>query len=227
MRYQKCALLCLLSIVLVAAGCKPAPTPVPTATPLPAPTGVFVQYEPGTPVPEAAATLSYDIVPLMGQWLLDFTFDFTGGTVIDQTTFGMSFGFWVDASGKFSGQGEMSVTASNPECDVHVVEGDVFNVNIEGYVEHVDEEGQGAETFFVVELVPEDGMLMQHYEMYCPSEFIAYKSQLLWEGLRQAEAKSFRIPAVLGTRQTFSYEVTSATQDYMNYRMESTVYVGR
>lgn len=210
----------LLALALgLAAGCRPA-TPAPTETPAPAPTGVIVN--PYTAAPLATPTLPYDPLAVEGRWLLDFRFDFTEGAIIDQTYFVLAIGADVAQDGAISGRGEVAVTVRDAECAPRVTAGNDFGATLRGRVE-----AQGGDVYLVVQLSPEDGMLMQSYEVYCPDTYQAYTSQLLWQALRKANVREFRIPAEPGAEATLTSPIVFPADPALNWEMQVTVRASR
>ncbi|MBN1284664.1 MAG: hypothetical protein JXB47_04630 [Anaerolineae bacterium] len=232
---RKLLTLCLFLPVLLAGCGNPTATPFPTATPIPAPTGVIVPLDQMTITPRPTPTLSFDVVPVMGRWLLDFRFEFTNGEILDRLTFSTSMGVEVDGAGKFSGRGEMSVTPFKSSCDVTTLEGGAFWVTVSGYVEPApeDERAEGEEGAegqplrFVAELTPEDGLLYQTYQAICPDSTFEFQSQVLWQALRSLNLRTFYAPARVGGHTVTAYEIRSPVQKELNHDLEVTFYVGQ
>ncbi|MCZ7544542.1 MAG: hypothetical protein M5R40_13930 [Anaerolineae bacterium] len=215
------ALCVTLVLVLAAAGCQPA-TPTPTPAPPPSPQSVIVPL--GSPTPAPTNTPSAAVRALVGRWLLDFRFDFTAGKVIDHTAFLMTAGVEVDESGQFSGRGEVATMVEHHPCEARVLSGGDFWARVTGQVE-VDENGDG---FLVVQLRPEDGMLLQLYRLSCPDRTTTeFSSQLLWQGLKMAEISAFRIPAEIGAQATYTGSIFSSGIPALNGDLEVTITANR
>jgi hypothetical protein len=212
----------LVSALALVAGCRPAPTSTPPPPP-PAPTGVIVTPGWATLTPPPTNTPPFDALAVLGRWLFDFRFDFTDGLVIDETYFVLSVGAEVDGAGRVSGRGEFATMVNHAGCDARVTGGRDFWARLSGQVEQDDD----GDLFFELTLSPEDTMLEQVYQLYCPDYSEEYASQLLWYALRTAGIESFYLPARPGAHEELAEKITSSTRDELNWHMQVTIRASR
>jgi hypothetical protein len=219
-------------MIALAAGCNgkdptATPTESPSPTPVPNPTRVVVLSD-ATATPRPTPTLYFDITPAIGQWLIDFRFEFTEGEIIEETTISFAASVEVDGTGQFAGRGEASVSVRHPGCNVRVLEGSNFIVKVNGRVVTQQEENSDVVNLFLeFGIDPESRPEVQVYERQCGDEIITYRSQLLWQALQLAELEPFRLPVEYPLHETFTADIESATQEQLNYHVEATVYLGR
>lgn len=183
-------------VALLMAACvspeEPPPPPPPQNPPPPTEAFVIVTLPPAaTPTEPTAPEPAFDVSPYLGQWQLNFRYQFDDGAVIQQTRFVGGVLVQVDRDASVFGQGTLIVSVRHDGCFAQVLDGEEVAVTVEGDIR----QGQtGLELAF--ELRPDNPRQVQRYRLACPAftEPVEFEQQTLWLALNALRTMPYTMP---------------------------------
>ncbi len=185
-------LLGLLGLILLLAACvpPPEPTPVPAPPVVPPTAAVIIVTRPPIIQETPTPSVSFDVSPYLGDWRLNFRYQFDGGPMIAQIRFVGGYNLRVKADGSVDGQGMLTTAVSHPGCAASVLEDGVIRTVFEG---HLQQGPSGVEIVFALQ--PEDPARRERYLLDCntftePAEF---EQQTLWPALTALRAQPYTL----------------------------------
>ncbi len=182
-------LLGLLGLILWLAACTPPePTPVPTLPPVPPTAAVIIVTRPPIIQETPTPSVSFDVGPYVGEWRLNFRYQFDGGPTIAQIRFVGGYNLRVNADGSVDGQGMLTTAVSHPGCAASVLEDGLIHTVFAG---RLQQGANGVEMVFTLRAA--EPTRRERYLLNCNTftEPAEIEQQTLWPALDALDAQPY------------------------------------
>jgi hypothetical protein len=171
------------------------PTPIPaTALPTATPEPLIT--------PTIVPTLSYDIIPLAGNWLMRIDIAITGGAFADALNYNGMVEINIGVDGTVTGRGSFTPTLVDSECEARVLDQMLPTFALSGTTYQQDSQIRAQFT-----LAPDKPDQIENYALICPQTFndVRYwRESVLWPALIGLNRLQWDI--ALLSDQTFTFE---------------------
>lgn len=190
------ALMSLIAVLLAA--CDEESQPAPTAT-APPPTVPAVITQIVTPLPTftpaPTPTLSYDLVPVAGRWILRFDVSILGNGFATELTYSGMLDIEVQLDTTVSGFGSFSQNISNPPCRARVLDSQALSFTARGTTYPV-----GDQVAVDLTILPDDPNQAEHYALICPDyqDVRQFSQPVLWPALSAVPEQVFSGGSITG-----------------------------
>jgi hypothetical protein len=176
-------------------------TPKPL-TPTVPPKITRIVSPPPTYTTTPTATLSYDLVPVAGRWIVRFRLEIDGGEFVDHLRYTGAADLQVKLDGTVSGSGYFSQNISDDRCDARVLDNAPLSFTIQEGTTHP----QGDQIWAEIEIVPDDPRRIENYAVICRDfNDVRYRNEpVLWPMLSALNQRDWDFASFSGLEWTFA-----------------------
>jgi hypothetical protein len=226
-RIRLFVLICCIVLLAACNGDDKTATPAPPAanqsTPVPPViTRMVTLALTSTPLP--TPTLSYDVVPVAGRWLMFFDLSIFDSNLVHELRYGGAADLLVDLDGSIRGNGYFSANLFDPVCAVQVLDTGTLTYTVTGQTF-----AEGDVVWADLTLTPDSPEQTENYSVMCTAfGDIRTRSQpILWPILTTLNRLSWSF--ALESNQTFTFEsnLIQDTGAFFDGQLNATVRIER